>query len=118
MKNKLLVAAILFVLSLTACVQKTFKRIVVVKLAIENKTDIKTVGIRGNDKPLNWDTDYLMQELIKDSLYTANVTVETGYKFTELKFTVNGALELNDQPNRRINFSDGDTTYFTATFNK
>ncbi len=86
-------------------------------LTVPNKTSIQTVGVRGNGKPLSWDEDLEMKAVVKDSLYTATVTAVTGYKFSEVKFTVNGEFELKDQPNRRIVFSDKDTTYYNAQFN-
>jgi len=45
-------------------------------------------------------------------------TVGTGYKFTEVKFTVNDEFELKGKDNRRINFSEKDTTYYKAFFDK
>jgi len=75
------------------------------------------VGLRGNDKPLNWNADYEMKVLVKDSLYKAIITYKTGYKFTEAKFTVNGEFELQSSANRRVTFSNGDTTTYRATFN-
>jgi len=66
--------------------------------------DIKTVGIRGNDKPLSWENDLEMIPVKQDSLYRVVVSGETGYLFMEVKFTVNHDFELKDQPNRRIEF--------------
>ncbi len=118
MKNIIYVLWSMFILSATSCVQKTYKKTVVVMLTVPNKTGIQTVGIRGNGKPLSWDDDLKMKAVVKDSLYTATVTAVTGYKFVEIKFTVNGNFELKDQPNRRIVFSDKDTTYYNAQFDK
>ena len=76
--------------------------------------NIKSVGIRG-EKPLDWNYDTEMTVIKKDSLYKATVTFETGYKFVEMKFTVNGDYELKDQPNRKIVFAvDGETNYNAA----
>lgn len=111
----------LFVISLLmcSCVQKTHKRIVVVTLDVSKVDNIKSVGIRGNGQPLTWETDYPMQEIVKDSLYKAIITTETGYLFAEGKCTVNGDFELQDQPNRRINFdTKNDTTFVDLVFDK
>lgn len=108
---------ILFFYITNGCVQKTYKKTVVLTLTVQNMKDIKTAGIRGNGKPLSWDTDFEMKEVIKDSIYTATATTNTGYTFAEIKFTLNGEFELKDQPNRRLVFSDGDTTYYNAVFN-
>jgi hypothetical protein len=103
--------------SVTSCVQKAYKKTVVVTLTIHNSKNIKTVGIRGNGNPLSWDKDYEMTPLVKDSLYTTTITAVTGYKFAEIKFTVNGEFELQDKPNRRVEFAKGDTTFYNAVFN-
>lgn len=116
MKRNQIILISLLLLSLAGCVQKSYKRTVVVTLSVPNIKDIKTAGIRGEGKPLSWNTDYEMKPVVKDSLYKATITAVTGYKFAEIKFTVNGVFELKDQPNRRIIFSDKDTTYFNAVF--
>lgn len=110
-----------FIISLLmcSCVQKTYKRIVVVTLDVSKVKNIQSVGIRGNGNPLNWETDYPMQEIVKDSLYKTIITTETGYLFMEGKCTVNGNFELQDQPNRRINFdTKNDTTFVDLVFDK
>ena len=116
MKNSVLMSAILVLMSLTGCVQKSYRQTVVVKLTVRGMTDIKKVGIRGNGKPLSWDYDFEMTPLIKDSLYAATVTTVTGYKFAEIKFTVNGVFELAEKPNRRVMFSGRDTSFYNAVY--
>ncbi len=117
MKKYQLIIISLLVLSASSCVQKAYKKTIVITLTVQNIKDIKTVGIRGNGKPLSWDTDFEMTPIVKDSIYTATATTVTGYKFAEIKFTVNGDFELKEQPNRRLVFSDKDTTYYNAVFN-
>lgn len=116
MKNKLLVMAL--VVLFTACVQKKNKKVIVATLKVDNKTNIQTVGIIGGADPLNWDNGFPMQQMVKDSLYSASFIVETGYKFLELKFTIDGEPELKDGPNRRINLSDADSIFLKAVFNE
>ncbi len=88
-------------------------------LDVSKVENIQSVGITGNGKPLSWETDYPMTEIVKDSLYKAIITTETGYLFAEGKCTVNGNFELQDQPNRRINFdTKNDTTYIDMVFDK
>jgi hypothetical protein len=116
MKYILFPFAILFFYITNGCVQKAYKKTAVVTLSVANIKDIKSVGIRGNGKPLSWDNDFKMKPVVKDSLYTATITTVTGYKFAEIKFTVNGEFELKEQPNRRVLFSDKDTTYYNAIF--
>ncbi|RXR21117.1 hypothetical protein EQG63_04025 [Flavobacterium amnicola] len=79
---------------------------------------LKKVGIRGNDKPLSWEEDTKMIEIEKDSLYQAIITGDMAYKFTEVKFVVNDTLELQNEENRRVVFSEKDTTFFNAKYNK
>jgi hypothetical protein len=89
----------LLVFSASSCVQKAYKKTVVITLTVQNGKDIE------------------MKPLIKDTLYTATATTITGYKFAEIKFTVNGEFELKEQPNRRLVFSERDTTFYNAVFN-
>ena len=102
----------------SACVQKTYRKTVVFTLHTENSKDIKTVGLRGEGSPLSWRKDTLMNTLIKDSLYQLTISAITGYKFVEVKFTINGEFELKEKPNRRVEFAEGDTTYYEAVFDK
>lgn len=107
--------AMLFCVS---CVQKSYKRTVVFQLNTAGIPNIQTVGLRGEGNPLSWDMDIAMQPIVKDSLYTATITTVTGYLFTEVKFTINGTLELKDAGNRKVVFSKGDTTIYKSVFNK
>lgn len=119
MKTKNLFVWVILSLLLTSCVQKSYKRIVVVTLDVSRVNKIQSVGIRGNGKPLSWETDYPMQQLVKDQLYRTIITTNTGYLFTEVKCTVNGNFELSNQPNRRIIFdTKKDTTFVHFVFDK
>ena len=117
MKTKLAIIALLLSLILTSCVQKTYQKIVVFTLDASEIKNIKTVGIKGNDKPLSWSKSSEMRALKKDSLYQLTITFETGYTFTEIKFMVNDSLEFENKDNRRVNFSTTDTTFYKAKFN-
>lgn len=116
LKNKTHIT-ILLLIFLSGCVQKTYKKTIVFELDTKDVKNIKTVGIRGNDKPLNWDYSLEMAPVKKDSIYSLTTTFITGYKFAEAKFTVNDAFELQEKGNRRIYFSEKDTTFYKATFN-
>ncbi|MCO5949801.1 hypothetical protein [Mucilaginibacter flavidus] len=116
MKKHHLILITLLVWLASSCVQKSYKKTIIIKLTVNHIKDIKTVGIRGNGTPLSWDKDFPLTPLVKDSLYTLTATVNTGYKFAEIKFTVNGEFELKERPNRRLVFSDKDTTYYNAVF--
>ena len=54
----------------------------------------------------------------KENLYKVTTTFETGYKFTEVKFVVNDTFEFQNQDNRRVDFSEKDTTFYNTKFNK
>lgn len=119
MKNSIIYTVIIISLLMSSCVQKTYKRTVVVTLDVSKVDNIQSVGIRGNGQPLSWENDYPMQEIVKDSLYKAIITTETGYLFAEGKCTVNGNFELQDKPNRRIEFdTKKDTTFVHFVFDK
>jgi PBP1b-binding outer membrane lipoprotein LpoB len=119
MKIKIILTSLLFSMILTGCVQPSYNRTVLVTLDVAALKDIETVGIRGEGKPLSWENDYPMTEVVKDSLYRAIMTTKTGYLFAEYKCTVNGNFELQNQPNRRVNFdTKKDTTYVNLVFDK
>lgn len=118
MKIKLILTALLLPLFLTNCVQKTYKKTVVFTLNVSEIRNVKKVGIRGNDKPLSWDFDTPMKEIKKDSLFQITITGETGYQFTEVKFVVNDTFEFQNEVNRRVVFSEKDTTFYNVKFNK
>ncbi len=108
---------LIVLLLVMACVQKSYKRTVVFLLNTAGIPNIQTVGLRGEGNPLSWDTDIEMQPIIKDSIYKATITTVTGYLYTDVKFTINGTLELKDAGNRKVVFSKGDTTIYEAVFN-
>lgn len=115
MKTILKITAVLMLMS--SCVQKSYKRVVVVTLDVSKVKNIESVGIRGEGQPLSWENDYPMQTVVKDSLYKAVITTKTGYLFIEGKCTVNGNFELQNKPNRRITFdTKKDTTYVHLVF--
>ena len=118
MKNIVTIIVILLSLLLTSCVQKSYKRTVVFTLDASEFKNIKKVGIRGKDKPLSWDYDTEMKFSPNDSLYRVTTTFETGYRFTEVKFVVNDTFEFQNEDNRRVIFSEKDTTFYKAKFNK
>lgn len=119
MKQYSLFCLIVGTLLMSSCVQKTYKRVVVVTVDVSKQKGVQQVGLRGNGQPLSWETDYPMTEVVQDSLYKAIITTETGYLFAEGKCTVNGTFELQNQPNRRIEFdTKKDTTYVNLVFDE
>lgn len=114
MKNIVLTIGLL--LSITSCVQKTYQRKVVFNLDVKGIKNVYKVGIRGENKPLNWNQD-LELKIGKDSIYSTTITFETGYKFAQFKFVVNDNFELQEKDNRRIYFVENGTTIVNARFN-
>ncbi|MEZ4905960.1 MAG: hypothetical protein R2822_31435 [Spirosomataceae bacterium] len=106
----------MFVWTTIGCVQQTHKQTVEFVLDVSQIKDIQTVGIRGEGKPLSWQTDLMMNPIKKDSLYALKITAETGYQFVEVKFVVNGQFELENKPNRRVVFDQSGYTTYKAIF--
>lgn len=118
LKNSKTLLVIVLLCCLTNCVQKTSHKTVIFILKVDGIKNIKSVGVRGKDKPLSWDSNFDLVPIKKDSIYKATVSYNTGYKFTEVKFVVDGEFELRNDSNRKINFSEKDTIIFYAEFNK
>ncbi|WP_310556819.1 hypothetical protein [Flavobacterium sp.] len=115
--KKYLIVSLILVFGLSSCVQKTHKKIVELTLDVSKIKNIKTVGVRGAENPLSWDTDYAMKEIVKDSLYRMIINFETGRLCSEIKFSVNGNLELEGKENRKIYFeTENDTTFVNCIF--
>jgi len=110
-------AFIILAMLFAGCVQETRKVTVAYHIVVNDIANIKSVGVRGSDKPLSWESDLPLEPMVKDSLYRAYVTYNTGYRFTEVKFVVNDTFELNGMENRRVIFSEKDTTVYNALYN-
>ncbi|WBO85914.1 DoxX family protein [Hymenobacter yonginensis] len=104
----------LLALLLPGCVQPAHDKTVVYLLNVSGHGPVKQVGLRGRDKPLSWEQDLVLTPVVPDSLYRAVVTTYTGYRTTEVKFTLNGDFELAGADNRRIEFGLGDTVTYRA----
>lgn len=103
MKTKLL---IIIAVCMASCVQKTEKQTVVFEVAVPNiQGKVASVALRGTDAPLNWQQDKVMEYDSIKGVYRASVTYNTGYRFTEYKYVVNGVFEMQDKPNRRVDFN-------------
>lgn len=109
---------ILLLCTFYSCVQKSYEQKVNLILDVSKLDSIVSVGVRGNDLPLSWESDFPMQEVIKDSIYTASFEGRTGYTFSEIKFVVNGKFELENKENRRVYFDKSRTTNYKAIFDE
>ncbi|QQV04109.1 MULTISPECIES: hypothetical protein [Chryseobacterium] len=101
-----------------SCVQKAYEQTVIYTVEIPDSEGVTSVGIRGNDKPLNWEQDTELKKINDKNIYQVKVTYLTGYKFTEVKFTRNGEYELQNMPNRRVEFNPSGITRYKAVFNQ
>lgn len=115
---KKLVFLIISCFLMFSCVQKAYKQTVIYTIEIPDSEGVTSVGIRGNDKPLNWDQDMELKKINNKGFYQVKVTYLTGYKFTEVKFTRNGEYELQNMPNRRIEFNPSGVTQYKTVFNQ
>ncbi len=106
---------------LASCVQPAYDRTVLYQLDVSAIPNVRTVGVRGRDKPLSWDADVALTQSASGAPYTAAVTYHTGYLITEVKFVVNGEFELPGKDNRKVRLArtttGGDTTVYRAVFN-
>lgn len=117
MKKLVFIIASAASLFLTSCVQKSYEKTVIFTVDVSSVKGVKTVSLRGKEKPLGWRKGVEMTPIKADSLYTATVTFLTGYKFTEVKFVVNDEFELKDKDNRKVQYSDSDTTRYNGVYN-
>ena len=115
--KKLIMLLAVVILGLTGCVQKSYSRKVTLLLDVTGNKDIKTVGIRGENKPFSWNEDAEMEVVKKDSFYKKTFEINTGKLCTEIKFTINGEFELQDQQNRKVYFDKNGETIYKAKFN-
>ena len=118
MKNQIYLLLFAIGLFASSCVQKSYDQEVQLIVDVSGIPNIKTVGVRGENRPLSWDEDFEMKPIVKDSIYTATLKSKTGLLFTEIKFVVNGEFELKDKPNRRVIFDKSQKTIYKAKFNK
>lgn len=116
MKNYNIILWALLIFLTISCVQKSYKQTITFILDTKGIKDVKSVGIRGEDEPLNWKSD-LKMHLGKDSTYTETITENTGYLFSEFKFTINHEKELKDKDNRKVYFAKNGKTIYKTKFN-
>ena len=116
--KKVIIIAVFAILGFTNCVQKSYNRKVTLLLDVSGNKNIQQVGIRGENKPFSWNEDVEMEVVKKDSLYKKTFEINTGRLCTEIKFTINGEFELQDQENRKVYFDKNRETVYKAKFNK
>lgn len=116
--KKFIIVSAFAILGVTSCVQKTTTQKVTLFLDVSGQKDIKSVGVRGQGNPLEWDKDLVMTAIQKDSLYKITFISKTGRLCNEVKFTINGNFELQEKDNRKVYFDKSGITIYKAKFNK
>lgn len=101
-----------------AGVQDVKTQIVIIQARSTDQIPITTMALRGNDNPLSWQTDLVMEVKIPDSLYTTRLEMYTGYLYTECKLVRNEEFELQDRDNRTLRFDADGITEVDLTFNQ
>ena len=67
----------------------------------------KKVVIKGNIEPLNWDDGYSMTDEDGDGIFTATIAFRTSKNYVQVKFEVDGEIELEGSDNRIVWFGEG-----------
>lgn len=116
MRPTLLIALLVL---LSGCVQQTIERTVTFEVDTRGLENVTSVGVRGNDAPLSWNSDYELTDPDGDGIYRGEVTFNTPYHTTQVKFTRDGGVfELEGQPNRILTLKGQTAFTFTARFNE
>ncbi|NJN34212.1 MAG: hypothetical protein HC817_08160 [Saprospiraceae bacterium] len=65
MKNTTLIIGFMLALCASSCVQKSSNKTITFVVDVSKVKDVKTVGLRGKEKPLSWRKDFAMTPLKK-----------------------------------------------------
>ena len=75
------------------------------ELDMRQVSDFKTVGLRGDIKPLSWQENTLLSDTDGDSIYTTTLVFDTASNQLNFKFVVNDEeFELEGLNNRALPF--------------
>ncbi len=103
--NYLIAIWILLLLSLSACVQERHDKNILISVDMTGTSEFEKVGIRGDLKPLGWQESLLLEDHDKDSIYTAEVIINTASNQLNFKLVLDEDLfELEGKENRIIPF--------------
>ena len=108
----------LIVLLVYGGVQDVKKQTVIIHAFHKDGVVPVTMALRGSDKPLSWDKDFIMVPSNEKGGYVARVNIYTGYAYTEMKLVRDGEFEFQDLPNRTIFFDADGTTEVDFYFNE
>ncbi len=107
MKSKIYLLKIcaLLVLVLSGCVQETHDKKIRITVDMKGATEFEKVGIRGDLKPLSWQESLPLEDKDKDSIYSADLIVNTAQNRLNFKLVLDeDQFELEGKENRSIPF--------------
>ncbi|MEM6719608.1 MAG: hypothetical protein AAF611_09850 [Bacteroidota bacterium] len=117
MKQILNILAIALLFCTTSCVQETHLKTVTVKLDMNGVSNIENVGVRGNFTNPSWKQMIPLTDENNDGIYEATLSQKTAVNAIRFKFVNQGAYELKDQPNRKLEFEyKPETIVYEAVF--
>jgi hypothetical protein len=80
---------------------------------------VSSISVRGSLAPLSWNSNFELKDENSDSIYTGTLVFDIPYDYVNIKFVKNeNEFELQDQPNRQINFDQSLITYYKAIFDQ
>ncbi|WP_026776342.1 hypothetical protein [Polaribacter sp. Hel_I_88] len=104
MKKTITILAIGFVI-LSSCVQKEYEKKVTFIVDTNGVVEIKSLGIKGDFLPNQWQESYALKDSNNDGIYEVTFTEKTAVAGINFKFVKNGFdYELKDKENREIIF--------------
>lgn len=90
---------------------------VIFKVDMKGVATATNVGIRGSERPLSWDENFILTDTDNDGIYEATINFKTAKKNVKFKFTNDGKEELQGADNRVVWFKD-EPVIINATFNE
>lgn len=93
--------------SITSCKPNTAQTYqVTFKVTLDEKSDNRSIAIKGSVAPLSWTNGYVMNDEDGDGTYETTITFDTDKKNVSYKFQADGELELQGNDNRRLWFKN------------
>lgn len=117
MKHILSILAITVLFCTTSCVQETHVKTITFKIDMNGVENLENVGLKGNFTNPSWKQLIPMTDDNNDGIYEATLSQKTAVNAIRFKFVNQGAYELKDQPNRKLEFEyKPQTITYEATF--
>ncbi|WP_298516405.1 hypothetical protein [uncultured Kordia sp.] len=104
MKPLFSILVLLFLVSITSCVQETYLKTVTVKLDMNGVSTTENVGVKGNFTNPSWKQVIPLTDDDHDGIFEATLSQKTAVNAIQFKFVNQGQYELKDQPNRTLEF--------------